>query len=118
MNGKLYEVQYEEIFVVDPSHPPIEPACKFAADQGELKRGLIVAYATGSDEYVPYDPAADDGTEIRRGVLTQTIDTTGDVKVETVLKHGMYIRKNCHVSGVDLSDADVSALEAIGLFAN
>ena len=116
MDAVLKVANYEEKQIIDKTHPPVLLGVKFAADQGVLKRGLLIAVIAGSDEHVPYDPTADDGTEVPKGVLTSAVDTDGAVQVGTSLVHGTVVSENLHVNTNALSAADLAALKAITVY--
>lgn len=116
MDAVVKTVTINEVPVIDKTHPPVISAFKFAADQGVLDRGLLIAFVDGSDEAVAYDPLAADGTQNIKGVLTTQLDTTGEVKVASVLEHGTAVGDNLHVSGVALTAAQTAELKAFGIF--
>lgn len=116
MDAKLSTITYDDVQIIDKTHPPVISGFKFAADQGELARGLLIAFVDGSDEAVPYAPTASDGSQNIKGVLTVKLDTTGEVKVAPVLEHGTAVEENLHVSGAELTSAQKAELKTFGIF--
>ncbi len=116
MDAKLAHFTHDENPVVSGDHPPVISALKFDADQGVLEAGLVVAIADRSAHYVAYDPAADDGTENPKGVLTVKVDTAEAVQVAPVLEHGTVVAENVHVSGTPVTSAQIEALKTVGIY--
>jgi len=116
-DAKLGSLSYEEKPIIDKTHSPILLGVGFPTGQGELKRGLLVAVVTATpDEYVPYNPAGDDGTQNVKGVLTSTIDTTDAATVGTIIVHGTVVEENLHVNNSALDAADMAALRAMTIY--
>lgn len=116
-NAKLGSLNYTEKPIIDKTHPPVLLAVGFPSGGGELKRGLLVAVATASlDEYVTYNPAADDGTQNLKGVLTSSIDTTDSATVGTIIVHGSVVEENLHVNNGALDAADIAACRAMTIY--
>jgi len=71
----------------------------FLAGAGVLPGGTVVGRITASKKWTVYDNGAGDGTEVARGILRHTIDTTaGDVQANMVVAG---LVKNSKVSGAD-----------------
>jgi len=116
MNAVLNTSTYQEKQIIDKTHNPVLVGVKFKADNGTLERGLLVATVTGSDEHEAYNPTAIDGTQNVKGVLCNTVDTAGEIKVATLLKHGTVVAENLHVNTSALSADDTAALEAMTVY--
>jgi hypothetical protein len=105
--------------IIDRTHPCVVVAGAFAAAQGILPKGLIVAL-DGTDTYVPYDPDATDTTKDPKGVLTEEVDTAETI-VAGVVRHGTVVAENLLVGDATTtaaaSAADISALADITIYA-
>ncbi|MEW5833044.1 MAG: head decoration protein [Campylobacterota bacterium] len=105
--------------IIDRTHPGVVVAGSFAAAQGLLPKGLIVAL-DGAGAYVPYDPAATDTTKVPKGVLVEEIDTA-ETTVAGVVRHGTVVAENLLVGDATATAAaaaaDISALADITIYA-
>jgi len=85
--------------------------------KGILPAGTVLGRVTGSKKWTVYDNGKSDGTEVARGVLRQTTDTTnGDVQANIVIRG---ILKNSMVSGADsaaLTDLGARTDTVLGTF--
>jgi len=98
-----------------PMHPCVTLPMKVKANQGVLKKGLIVG-KDANGEIVPYNPNAKDtnGNPLPEstpvGVLSQDIDTSVDT-VAVVIVHGTVYRERVfRADGNALTDTDVQKL--------
>jgi len=76
-----------------------------ASGQGILLLGTVLGRVTETKKWKVYDNTADDGTEVARGILRQTVDTSttdavaaGGIQANIVISG---IVKNSLVSGAD-----------------
>jgi hypothetical protein len=79
------------------------------ADQGTLAAGTVLGQITASEKYVAYDDdGTDDGRRVARGVLLETVNTTGSDKLGNIIYGG--VLKNSALVGIDANGvADLNA---------
>lgn len=110
---------YDNRSVLDRTHTPVCVTGVFADTQGTLPKGLIVA-KNASDLYVPYAPAASDGTQNPKGVLTEELDTTVGTSA-VIVKHGTVVADMLLVGTSNSTSAptedDLSLLSDITIYA-
>lgn len=118
-NAKLGTNTFEDKQILDRTHPGVILAVVFASAIGILPKGLIVA-KNGAGLYVPYDPAAIDGTQNPVAVLVEEIDTA-DSTVAGVIRHGTVVAENLLVGDatatVAASVSDIALLADITIYA-
>ncbi len=89
--------------------------------KGILPAGTVLGRVSASKKWTVYDNAKSDGTEVARGVLRQTTDTTnGDVQANIVIRGILkYSSSGATVSGADadaLTDLNARVDTALGTF--
>lgn len=116
MNGKLQAISVDYASVATPSHSPVKKTVKAAAAQGVLPSGMLAAH-NGSGELIPYNRAGASPTNVLKGVLDKEIDTSVDDAAIEIL-HGTVNTELLKYSaaGSAVTNADLVALEAIGVF--
>lgn len=119
MKANLGTIEVDTTSVIDRTHPAVVVTMKAKADNGTLKKGLLVA-KDAQDEMVAYDPVSEGSEKNLKGVLITTIDTDAAGAADDaapVLKHGTVVRDALLVGENPPSAEDLAALEAIGIFA-
>lgn len=118
-NAKLGTNTFEDKQILDRTHPGVVVAGLFAAAQGILPNGLIVA-KDGTGLYVPYDPTALDTTKTPVAVLAEEVDTAVTT-VAGVVRHGTVVAENLLVGDATATAAasasDIALLADITIYA-
>ena len=118
-NAVVNTGSYDTRSVLDRTHSPVCLTGAFAEDQGTLPKGLIVA-KNASGLYVPYVPAATNGTQNPKGVLAEELDTTVNTSAP-VVKHGTVVADMLLVgtseSTSNATEDDIELLSDITIYA-
>lgn len=72
-----------------------------ASGQGIVLAGTVIGIRTSDKKVVVYNNAAGNGTEVARGVLRDSVDTSGGDQQVMIVTSG--ILKNSMLSGLDAS---------------
>ena len=118
-NGVTNTGTYDNRSILDRGHSPVVQTGMFAEAQGTLPKGLILA-KNGDGVYVPYAPAASDGTQNPKAVLAEEIDTTVNTSA-LVVRHGTVVEEmllvGTSVSTSSATEADIALLSDITIYA-
>lgn len=113
ISGKVGSFSFEGERAHTTSHPPIFKSGAVKADNGEYPAGVVLAANTDGDLV----PCEDLASETIGGINDAPVDTSEET-VARYLVHGT-VRKDALLkgaAGTALTDADVAALEAVGIY--
>ncbi len=118
-DGVVNTGTYDNRSILDRTHSPVVQTGVFKDAQGTLPKGLILA-KDGNGLYVPYAPAASDGTQNPKAVLAEEIDTTENTSA-LVVKHGTVVEEMLLVGTSEAtssaSEDDIALLSDITIYA-
>lgn len=117
-NGVLGTISYDDVRARGAGHHPVIQAGTFAADQGVLPVGLLLARAADGD-YAPYDSEGDAPLNVAVAVLDEELDTTRST-TGLVIIHGSVLLQHLKVGAAvpaAPSSAQIAALRDAGIFA-
>lgn len=115
MKANLGSVSPAVSRVATNHHPGIMVPMTALADNGTLPEGELLA-KNADGKIVAYDPEGIAPLNAVVGVLMEELDTTED-DAALVIKHGTVRRDALMVGAAAAADADIIALQAIGIYA-
>lgn len=107
--GLAYVDEISHIEILYSTAGLTQKGMTLAADQGTLLAGTLMGRVTATKRWVPYnETGSDDGHRIARGVLRDTVDTTGREYLGNIVLAGML--RYSKLVGVDANSiADLNA---------
>lgn len=88
-NGSVAEVKPSEILASYARFTQKGVTLAQVDGGGLIEAGTVLGRVTATKKYVPYDSSASDGSEVARGVLRQSADTTTGDKLGNIVYSGI-----------------------------
>lgn len=102
--------------IVGNEMPILTEGIKVAKGQGTLVRGTVVGILTTGGLAKPVDSTKSDGTQAPYAILTDDIDTTGDVDVTTTAyTTGLFNKDALTFGGADTVATHKTELRKLGI---
>lgn len=111
INGALGSVSYDDVRARGAGHHPVIVTGTFAADQGVLPLGLILAREADGD-YAPYDAAGVAPLNAPVAVLDEDLDTAASTS-GLVIIHGSALLQHLKVGAVAQAAPDADEIAAL-----
>lgn len=111
INGALGTFSYDDVRARGTGHSPVIVTGSFAADQGVLPLGLLLAREADGD-YAPYNPAGSAPLNVVAGVLDEDLDTTKST-AGLVIIHGSALLQHLKVGATAKEAPDATEIAAL-----